>query len=112
MTPGTSCGSMAKLAGDPYDARMRPTGSPASSLSIVTSILAPARRMISSIAVRVGFRPTPSISISAPGVPAARATQNVALETSPGTTRSRALRRWPPVTLIASPVFCTRTPNS
>ena len=91
---------------------MRPMGSPPSSVSICTSILAPARRAISIIAVRVGLRPTPSISMSAPGVPAASAIQNVALDTSPGTTRSLALSGCPPTTVMASPTFRTRTPNS
>ena len=48
----------------------------------------------------------------ASGVPAARAIQNAALDTSPRTTSSRGLSGWPPVTRIASPAFSTRTPNS
>ena len=36
-------------------------------------------------AVREGLRPTPSMSIAAPGVPAASAAQKAALEMSPGT---------------------------
>ena len=91
MTPGTSCGSIAKLAGQAVgdaDAADRLAARPRCRRDVDP---APARRTMSSIAVRVGFRPTPSISISAPGVPAASAIQNVALETSPGTTSSRAL---------------------
>ena len=52
--------------------------------SISTSTRAPKRRRTSSSAVRVGLRPTSSISIREPGSAAAATSQNAAEEKSPG----------------------------
>ena len=80
--------------------------------STTVSTFAPARRMISSTAVREGFRPTSSSSTVPPGVPAASAIQNVALEMSPGTASAHAVRRCPPSIDTRVPSTVTWTPNA
>ena len=58
-----------------------------------TEIAAPIRRRMSMIPVRLGLRPTPSITISEPESDAAATIQNAADEMSPGTASCCAVRR-------------------
>ena len=72
----------------------------------------PIRRRTSMMPVRVGFRPTEAITISEPESDAAATIQNAADEMSPGTSRLRPPRRWPPATDTERPRASTRTPNA
>ena len=80
-----------------------PRGSPPSVAIVSTSTRAPNRRSTSSSAVRVGLRPTCSISMRDPGMAAAATSQKAADEKSPGTESFRAVRRWPPETDTVRP---------
>ena len=73
------------------------------SRSTSTCTRAPKRRRTPRSAVRVGFRPTSSISMREPGRAAAATSQKAADEKSPGTTSVRPCRRWPPVTETVRP---------
>ena len=91
-----------------------PRGSPAVGRRLDwTSTRAPKRRSTSSSAVRVGFRPTSSISTREPGSAAAATSQNAADEKSPGHGQSRgrpvAGRR---DTETVRPSTATRPPNA
>ena len=62
--------------------------------------------------MRVGLRPTPSISTRDPGSAAAATSQKAADEKSPGTLRTRPARRWPPATDRVSPSTPTSPPKA
>ena len=82
----------------PCRTRSRPTGSPChSSVDGRSSTSAPTRRSTSSSAVRVGFRPTSSMSTSRAGQRRRGDRQNAADEMSPGRAARGPSSRWPPV---------------
>ena len=62
--------------------------------------------------VRLGLRPTASISIAEPSMAAAAQAKNAADEMSPGTSISRPTSRCPPVTLTTRPSRPTSTPKA
>ena len=104
IRPGTSSGAISSVPVRSPSTTIVPRGSPASVAVTSTWTRAPKRRRTSSSAVRVGLRPTSSISMRDPGSAAAATSQKAADEKSPGTDERWARQRcWPPVTDTVRP---------
>jgi hypothetical protein len=112
MTAGTSCGAISRSPTPACRTRTSPTGSPCHAPVSDTSTRAPARRSMSSTAVRVGLSPTSRMVTSEPGSAAAATRKNAADDRSPGTRRRQAVSRWPPSTLTAWPRQVTAAPKA
>ncbi len=105
ISPGTSSGVMSTRPMRSPSTMIVPRGSPAAPGSVWTSTRAPNRWSTPISAVRLGLRPTSSISTRDPGRAAAATIQKAADEKSPGTTSS-----WP--ASCCGPSTDTRLPSS
>ena len=98
---GISSPPIAKACRGPWHTRRSPTGSPATSRGLSTSIRAPIWASTSRMPVRLGLRPTFSTVSSAPGVMAPATSQKAAELMSPGTTTCWPRRQAPGTTVTS-----------